>query len=738
MKRSFSFRCLAICGKTGELIEVLTIFFGRGVIDLSVVDDELQNAIKTRATLPDAVALISFGTQAESIKAAWESNALVASGLFQRGHSRRMEYLKELAIWKFSNGDFQKIFRDEKSKGDFDFIFKSILLVGLSQLVDSSGAYQEAPPGHVFKHPSKRETKNFLLTSELLKEEVDAYFVALAVLVNAWERLRSTTTVHIDTMGIYPIARAIEDIANNGGGQKLEWSIQNFHSHQGLNSLYKVIDKDEAVLISASTTGGMAHRLVGEGVPEDAIITVLDMSDIDRRGVVIYSREKFSPELGKSIVQGGEAVIELAGEYFAATGKKPRTLTLTILHAPEALKRVLTNFSDKEACCLNRQRVDCSTVKDLISISETKVSEHPDFRVWIAEELRLKTPISVSHIIYVAGDGAHRMAAFCAAEIESISGRKLPILNRSEVSSLASQGCTGIVVCAPVVGDGHTLRTLARDLREVAPKASRHFLTGIALPSTQESWKRLSQFLVQSGSKKRPYLLSSWEILPTGVEPATTAIARTNEIMRSIDHIVFDSSSPWAKQVVEDSLSSLGSMLESNEHPFLPTAPQKPLALTEGFVYWNSNQDSRDACDHSAVSYLAISSALQHAREFETPSRRLSSSLHETVVLDAENFLRFNDGTLQASLLRAALPHELDYSRSPELSEMMREFLEKVFLNCTASYGEAALEFGLALASGHLQLTLSDKQRLLKVVGSTQTSGSLLAGLLYVWWQRPF
>ncbi len=738
MRRSFSFRCVATCGKTGELIEVLTVFFGRGVIDLSVVDDELQNAIKTRATLPDAVALLSFGEQAENIKTAWESNALVAGGLFQRGHSRRMEYLKELAIWKFSNGDFQKIFRDKNSKCNFDLIFKSILLIGLSQLVDSSGAYQEAPPGHVFKHPSKRETKHFLLASELLKEEVDAYFVALVILVNAWERLRVTTIVHIDTMGIYPIARAIADISIKGGGQEVEWSIQNFHSHQGINNIYKVIEKDEAVLISASTTGGMARGLVGEGIPEDALITILDMSDIDRRGVVVYSREKFHPDKGQSNAQGGEAVIELAGEYFAATGKKPRTLTLTIHHAPEALKSVLRNFSDRETCSLNRQRVDGSTVKDLISICETKVSAHSEFRKWISEELRLKTPISVSHIIHVAGEGAQRMAEHCAAEIESIGGRKVTVLNLSEVSSLASQGCTGIVVCAPVVGDGHTLRTLARDLREVASKASRHFLTGIALPSTRESWKRLSQFLIQSGSKKRPYILSSWLVLPTGIEPTVTATSRADEIMQEIDHLVIDSNSPWSKQVVAESLSILGITLENNEHAFLPTVACKPLALTEGFVYWSPSQEARDASNHAAVSYLAMSSALQHAREFDTPSARLASSLHETVVLDAENFLRFNDGTLQASLLRAALPHELDYSRSPELSEMMREFLEKVFLNCTASYGEAALEFGLALASGHLRLTESDKRRLLEVLSKAQTDTSLLAGLLYIWWKRPF
>ena len=108
--------------------------------------------------------------------------------------------------------------------------------------------------------------------------------------------------------------------------------------------------------------------------------------------------------------------------------------------------------------------------------------------------------------------------------------------------------------------------------------------------------------------------------------------------------------------------------------------------------------------------------------------------MHETVVLDVENFLRFNDGVLQASLLRAAYAHELDYSGSPELSEMLREFLEKVFLNASRPYGEASLEFGLALATQRLRLTAADSLELISRIKDSLTQPSVLHGLIYAWW----
>lgn len=733
MKRSHSFRYRAACGKTGEFIDVLIIFFGRAMVDKTVIDDEVQNAQKSREPSPDAIILLGYGESAEKIKTIWESNPDLAGGLYNRGNSEKIAYLKELSIWKFFDGDFKKIYKSDASKRDYDVVLESALTIGLSESVDNTRAYQSAPPGHIFKHPSQRHSKHFFLASQLLIEEIDAYFVALVVCTKAWPSLKNSTAMHIDTMGIYPIARAIEDIARQSGGVDTSWTVANFHSHVNISELYEGIGSTAVVLVSASTSGGMANRLKSEGVASASIITLLDMTRKDRSGTVIYARDEFI-RTEKQQPSSGEAVIELAGEYFAATGKKPRALTLTIKHEPPSLAAVLKHFSHKDFCRLNSERLNGESISDLLSLNENLLVQNKKFLEWVKEELRAKTPVSVSHIIFGSSDGSRELAKFCASEISIYSCRTPSLVTSDDIATIHPSVCTGVLICAPVVGDGHRLRTIARDLREIVPAASRHFLVGVGLPRTVDSWDRLDKFLVRSASRQRPYLFSYWQMLPVGGMPIRESKNRVDELMQQLEHMVVRPQSPWQEKTVEESCKLLADLLEKEQGFFLPTIGNSNLLLTDGFVYWNSTDEQRKNCDPAAVSYLAMSSALQSAREYSDLKMCLSSTLHETVVLDTENFLRFNDATLQASLLRAALPHELNYSGAAEQSQVMREFLEKIFLNADKPYGDAAQEFALALATGTLQLTSKDKSKLIEKIAPTQTKPSSLVGLLYAWW----
>lgn len=737
MKRSLSFRCRTACLETHQFIDVLIVFFARAAFDMSAVDDALQDALKTNDPLPDSVALISFGTHTSNLIKVWTGSKLQAEGLKLRGRTTTVDYLKELSIWTFENGKFVKKHRDAHSRSDFKLDMAELVQLGLADRVDRHNAFQQAPAGHVFRHPSKRQSTHFLMASELLKDETDAYFVGLAVCAAAWPRICRTKTVHIDTMGIYSVARAIEDIANASGCESGgAWEIDSFHSHGGVNGLYSILQEHELILISASTTGSMARQLVQAQVPEDAIVTLLEMSQFDRCGTIVYARDRYSkPQASSALSTQGTAVIELAGEYFAARGKKPRSVVLTKGHKREELDTLLSHFSDAKACALNRKRAGGLETIDLVSLDEASVANNQTFKTWLFDEIRLKTPMSVTHVIYVGGAAAEAVACLAAAHIADCSGKVAPVVNADDLSSLNATSTTGVLVCAPIVGNGHTLRSLARDLRELVPDASRHFVVGISLPSTSEAWQRLILFLTQSGDKDRPYQLSRWSVLPMGSDPGRGAAwGRADIVMQRVELLGHVAGSPWSKEVVEASTTLAATALENSTAGFLPTPTEGVLKLTEGFVYWTPKEGELDACDAAATSFVSMSTALQHAREFPNPALRLASSLHETVVLDPENFLRFNDGVLQASLLRAAQPHELDYSGAAELSEMTREFLEKVFLNHTRNYGEAALEFAFALASGHLRLARKDERILIEKAAAALSQSGPLVGLLYYWW----
>lgn len=738
MKRSLSFRVRTTCQSSGELIDVLFIFFGRSTSDMNVLDDEIQNSLKTPEPIPDAIALVSYGDQSARIAQAWQENSARAKALMDRGKTDKLGYLKELAIWTFSDGQFTKAHRANESQKSFELDVGRLIAECLSRLVDERGAYQEAPSGHVFRHPSKRETKNFLLASELLEDEIDAYFVALSIASVAWSRLKETNLLHIDTMGIYPIARALEEVVCNAGGASpmTPWEIDSFHSHDGLSCLHRVVGSDEAVLVSASTSGSMAAKLADSGVSANALITLLDMTSVGRKGTVVYARDRYNTLPAQlSPRHHGETVIELTGEYFAARGKKPRALTLTKGHQPSSLATLLKHFSHVEILKLNRRRANGTQAIDLVSLDEIAVAKNAEFAKWVADEIRLKTPISVTHVLPVPGPGGKEMAAVCIAAIQECSGVSAKLVEPEELQQLAEgDDVGGVLVCAPIVGNGHGLRSLARDLRELVPKASRHFIAGIGLPETEDAWKRLTQFLTQSAEKSRPYLFSCWAWVSTGAEPGRgQSWLSAAQLMKKTEQLAVGSDAPWAVQDIQASLQLVGDALEANPDTFLLGSQGAPLKLTQGFVYWNPGAEILDKCDHAASSFAAMTSALQNAREFSDPLLKLASTVHETVVLDAENFLRFNDGVLQASLLRAALPYELDYSGAPDLSEVLREFLEKVFINHSKNYGEAAPEFALALATGRLRLADADKKRLLEKLRGVFTTPSVLLGLMYCW-----
>ena len=111
--------------------------------------------------------------------------------------------------------------------------------------------------------------------------------------------------------------------------------------------------------------------------------------------------------------------------------------------------------------------------------------------------------------------------------------------------------------------------------------------------------------------------------------------------------------------------------------------------------------------------HLTISAVLQNAREHKDHERRLCPNGYESVVLAPECFLRFNEAILQACMLRACHPAELDYSSSPELSKVMKELLVKVFARSDKDFGDAALEFAAAIALGSLRLAKTDMETLL-------------------------
>lgn len=95
----------------------------------------------------------------------------------------------------------------------------------------------------------------------------------------------------------------------------------------------------------------------------------------------------------------------------------------------------------------------------------------------------------------------------------------------------------------------------------------------------------------------------------------------------------------------------------------------------------------------------------------------LASTYHTTLISPA-CFDRYNDGVIQACLLRSAKPVELNYAVDEEFSRQMTDVLHSVISNWSNNQGEAALEFLLALWLGRLQLFEEHIGKLLKLLAN--------------------
>ena len=84
---------------------------------------------------------------------------------------------------------------------------------------------------------------------------------------------------------------------------------------------------------------------------------------------------------------------------------------------------------------------------------------------------------------------------------------------------------------------------------------------------------------------------------------------------------------------------------------------------------------------------------------------------------------------MQAALLRAAEPAELDYSVCRESSAVIHSLLLEMLSHCERTKGEALIEFLMALCLGRLRLTRSDQIAVAQAVCATRPAVSVEVSL---------
>ncbi|WP_268809593.1 hypothetical protein, partial [Vibrio parahaemolyticus] len=140
------------------------------------------------------------------------------------------------------------------------------------------------------------------------------------------------------------------------------------------------------------------------------------------------------------------------------------------------------------------------------------------------------------------------------------------------------------------------------------------------------------------------------------------------------------------------------------EELFLKSPKNEPLVLGPTFAFWNKG-DNNDYFTHQSTVYFTISSVLQRLRTVEKNNGIAPLGAGYIIrQLDPLLFDRFNEGIIQASILRAAKSRELDYSAADDKSRIIGSLIERMLMFPEAEESRGLPEILLALCTKKLQV----------------------------------
>lgn len=729
IRKSYSFAAKGKCRVSGLGIEARCIYFDsrRPVSELEFFD-ELDVSLAESDTLPDCVVVLASPALAAALRSYWCGSFAQRETFIERGARKGVQYVKDYSFFSWGAQDITKLrdSADHPVKGAFEVPIESFVRQGLRELIRENPVVQLAPAGHVFQHPSGTVNKVFIQTRELVKSEPELAFVGHGLCMAVKQiLLQELAVVYVDTMSIYSFVREALKVAG------VEARIYSYHSYGELSKLSPPIEP-YLVVISASTTGGMARRLHEEqDFDAQRLVTMIDVSSEGRSGIVLIALEEVDESYNKELADGTETEIELVGEHFSSKAKPPRAVTLGQPHTPRDLTALLRHFGIRGVTHIN-EAAGGSGRPRTVHLNAEALDSITNFHKWLETEIRWSVSIAVDRVVCTSDPGSRAIAKRAANILQQARGSSsCPIVVPYDALDTRSLiDATGLLIVTAVAGDGGVLREISRDLRElVKPELPRHFLVGVGLPQSDEAWTKLRQFLERNTTPRR-YGFSSWLALPVGPDGG-------NNAWEDFSKLASEAQLEFPRRllpsgVAEASLKELSEIVGAAYNGFLPQSNGSPLGLSDGFLFFGDVFNGHSLTDiPCATTNLAVAAVLQAARDLSNASNQLRPTGYESVVLSPENFLRFNDNLLQACLLRSAHPSELDYSASPHMSTLMKEFVHKVLARHGHPYGAAALEFAAALATGRLKLKKADLQEVVNsAIEKLKGEPSALLGFL--------
>ncbi|MGN7948548.1 hypothetical protein ACTJKH_07370 [Microbacterium sp. 22215] len=659
--------------------------------------------------------------------------------------------------YRFFSVDVQGVFREQLREEAHlhavtDDIVNDVVQDGLRQLFRDSEALATAAAGFHFTHPSGSHSEHFIRTSQAVSRVHHAYFVAMSLL-HVLEIPEDDATVWVDTAAISVVGYAYADLLRRGGNPG-HHRIETFGGYSGLDPNLSPQTGD-IVLVSGSTSGSLARQIVDEKkLPDSQVVTLFYISEEpwpEKSGLMLCDLSDHDPKAHPSVRGSritpyktfksgkceacdiGSGEIQLDGDsFFPATSAldlRMPSFTDRPLREPKGPRRRIpdeltqfdgSNYFDDllglDAITFDRGS-SAGASPHGVSTRLGHLFTDPDSAVsrQITAAAESAADGTIVAIVSLLDDDSTALGQMLADKLignEAVSNLEEtgddPVIwrewRKAGTSSLDDLDGGTILVCAAVLGSGRQFTSVSRDLRKVTGNFHLRYFVAAAHPESSTTWDMLEGTLKRVSDSETSKLNHVWKVPREPRFPGSkTPWGREDATLRTVGAWLADNDADADLiATLEGRLEILGAVNSST----LFVGAKKSGVIAEvnaKFALWpfdwkthGSAATPTHAEIYATVAHLLYESRRRSPRiESRTiTARRHGYALHPAV------FDRFNDPIIQAAVIRAAEPGELNYTSDEDASRAVADLLWFVLSNLGGEAGDAAFEFLLALSEG--------------------------------------
>ena len=374
-----------------------------------------------------------------------------------------------------------------------------ILRRGATDMFRRHGGFMEPNANYQFEGPSGRHTNRFMRLSNILVRQAEIAFLAVAVMRLIPPEARFA---YIDTPALYAVVSAVNEQWRTMVPDRPPLVADNFRSYEGLDK-YEFSDYGEAVvLISASSSGGLAARLAARGFARTAVVHLLFHGKdsgtlkvaVDLRKDMLCNPDGYAADreiyerANCKLCDVGSVPIPLKGDQFDIQGPQPEALLVNQKDAPANVGKLMGRLAGKGALTVTsghrQHRIDVA-----------RMMQAPGFLERLEFFVRRSVPAGVEHCVL-----ADKEARPLAESIKAITGSPMVLHEREAIDRTGRDpgDPRAMLVVASVMGSGRSLLEISRDLREVCRTGSIIYLVGFAKTEGEEQREALKRTLVHS------------------------------------------------------------------------------------------------------------------------------------------------------------------------------------------------------------------------------------------------